>query len=178
MALAACGAGKIPHQLVKDFDKRSTRLIAVLETANPAADPQAARILRVKVAEGLYFKGYPRLPANVIDALVAQLSAGGAAPSAQQIGQALQVDAILYTTLKEARPGRGLFTASTAVAAEFELKSARTGETLWQARHGVSMRSYAITPKRVELKSVQVYEPAIQEVVDRALETLPDAGGG
>ena len=37
-----------------------------------------------------------------------------------------------------------------------------------------SHRNYGFSRKSLELKSCQVYEPAIQEVLNRALETLPD----
>ncbi|MCL2669045.1 MAG: hypothetical protein FWE89_00040 [Syntrophaceae bacterium] len=176
IVLIACGAGKIPHRIMADYDKQPPRLIAVLKIAN-ASDPRAAEMLRTKLIEGLFFKGYPRIPDKVIDALEAQLVADGSVPSAQQIGEKLRVDAVLSVNLREAVPGKGFFYAATSVAADFELRSARTGEVLWSAKHGIVERSFRIIPKRVELRSAQLYEPAIQELVDRALETLPDAAG-
>ncbi len=90
------------------------------------------------------------------------------------VGEMLKVDAVLYPTLKESGMGRGIVYAATAVEAEFELLSAKTGESLWRVQYRVIHRNYGFSRKQVELKSSQVYEPALQEVVNRALETLPD----
>jgi hypothetical protein len=79
--------------------------------------------------------------------------------------------------LHESKQGRGILFGPTAVEAEFELRSAKTGESLWRTQHRAVNRSYGFTSQSMELKSSRVYEPAMQEVVDRALETLPDASG-
>ena len=92
----------------------------------------------------------------------------------------LKVDAVLYSTLSESRMGSSILSASTVAEAEFELVCAKTGESLWRVRHREVYRNYGFTRKDLELKSSRVYEPAIQEVVTRAFETLPDgpdAGG-
>jgi len=178
--LVGC-ATKIPHMIVSDFDKKGARLIAVMPIKNGASDPKSAEMLRAKLVEELYFKGYPRIPLRVIDEKVAGVSSGsGKRVSPQQVGEILKVDAVLYPTLNEGRMGSSAIYASTVAEAEFELFSAKTGERLWHVRHRAVYRNYGFTRKHLELKSSQVYELAIQEVVNRALETLPDgpdAGG-
>jgi hypothetical protein len=172
--LAGCAA-KIPHVIVSDYSKRGTRLIAVMPVKNSESDPKSAEMLRVKLVEELYFKGYPRIPLKVIDDQLATVSAGsGMEASPQLIGEMLKVDAVLYPTLNESRKGNGIIYASTAVSAEFELRSVKTGESLWRVQYRTVHRNYGFTRKKLELKSSQVYESAIQEVLNRALETLPD----
>jgi hypothetical protein len=180
-AFVGCAA-TIPHAIIPDFDKRGTRLIAVMPTKNRSSDPKSAEMLRAKLVEELYFKGYPRVPLRVIDEKIAGVSFldSGGKVSPQLVGEMLKVDAVLYTTLNESRMGSSIISASTVAEAEFELFSARTGESLWRVRHRVVYRNYGFTRKHLELKSSHVYEPAIQEVVNRVLKTLPDgsyAGG-
>lgn len=173
--LAGC-AGKIPHVLVPDYGKKGTRLVAVLPVRNLESDAGTASMLRMKLIEELYFKGYPKVPPQWIDERLAALPAreGKGELSPQQLGELLKVDAILYTTLNEGPTTVRLIYSPVAVDAEFELKSAKTGERLWRTRHRAVYRNYGLTRKSLELKSSQVYEPAIQEVLTRALETLPD----
>jgi hypothetical protein len=180
-ALAGCAA-TIPHMIISDFDKRETRLIAVMPIKHSSSDPKSAEMLRTKLIEELYFKGYPRIPLRVIDEKIAGVSFVGSVDrvSPQLVGEILKVDAVLYPTLNESRRGSSILSASTVAEAEFELFSAKTGESLWRVRHRAVYRNYGFTRKHLELKSSRIYEPAIQEVVTRVLETLPDgpyAGG-
>ena len=171
--LAGC-AGKIPHKLVPDYGKRGTKLIAVLPVHNMESDAGTASAIRMKLIEELYFKGYPKVPPKWIDERLAAAPAGGGELSPQAVGKMLNVDAVLYTTLKEGRRSVSLIYSPIAVDAEFELKSASTGESLWRVQYRVVHRNYGFSRKSLELKSCQVFETAIQEVLNRALETLPD----
>lgn len=169
-------AGKIPYVLAPDYGKKGTRLVAVLPVRNLESDAGTASVLRAKLVEELYFKGYPKVPTQWIDERLAGLPAGEGKGelSPQRLGELLKVDAVLYTTLTEGlRPVRLIY-SPVAIDAEFELKSAKTGESLWRTRYRAVYRNYGLTRKSLELKSSQVYEPAIQEVLTRALETLPD----
>jgi hypothetical protein len=55
-----------------------------------------------------------------------------------------------------------------------ELKSAKTGELLWQARYDAVERNFGYSRYDLKLKTSQVYEATIQEVVNKIMETLPD----
>ena len=173
--LAGCAAKKIPHEIVSDYGKRGMRLIAVMPVRHGSSDQKSAEMLRNKIIEELYFKGYPRIPVKVIDEKLAAIApeSGGKA-AAQRIGEMLGVDAVLYPVLNEGAMGSGLVYAATAVDAQLELLSAKTGESIWRVQYRVVHRNWGFTRKQLELKSSQVYEPALQEVVNRALETLPD----
>ena len=170
---AGCAA-KIPHVIVPDYGKRGMRLIAVMPVQNSQAGPEAARMLRGKLVEELYFKGYPKIPPKLIDEKLAEISAAGGAASPQSMGEMLRVDAVLYATLKEGRAEVTLFYAPTAVDMDLEMKSAVTGERLWRVQYRAVRRSYGFSRKQMEMKTSQVFEPVVQEVVARALETLPD----
>jgi hypothetical protein len=178
--IVGCSA-KIPHALVPDFGKRGVRLIAVMPVKNVSSDAKSGVMLRAKLVDELYFKGYPRIPLRSIDEKLAGVSAGSEVEVSPQVaGEILKVDAALYVTLHESRRGSGILYASTAVEAEFELRSTKTGEILWRVRHREVFRNYGFTSDNVELKSSKVYEQAIGDCVNRALETLPDspdAGG-
>jgi len=172
--IAGCAA-KIPHAIVSDFGKRGTRLIAVMPVKNISSDAKSGVMLRAKLVEELYFKGYPRVPLRLIDEKLAGVSAGSEVEvSPQVVGEILKVDAALYPTLNESRMGSGILYASTVAEAGFELRSTKTGEILWRVRHQEVYRNYGFSRKNLELKSSQVYEQAIDDVVNRALETLPD----
>jgi hypothetical protein len=172
-------ASKIPHQVIPDYEKKGTRLIAVLPVHNKTQDEKAARMLRMKILDGLYFKGYPRVPLNVIDEKIAGIYRGGVDfrkenISPKTVGQLLGVDAAMYITLEKCSTSYVLVYAPTQVDARFELVSTRTGETLWSTSYGVVERIYGFTKKQLEMDSSQVFEPVIQEVVERILETIPD----
>ena len=171
--LAGC-AGKIPHMLIADYAKKGTRLIAVMPARNMVSDAGTASVLREKLIEELYFKGYPKIPSKWIDERLAALPAGGGNLSPKLIGEMLNVDAVLYITLKEGLTPVTLLYSPVAVDVEFELKSAKTGDSLWRVRHRAVHRNYGFSRKSLELKTWQVYESVIQEVLRRALETLPD----
>jgi hypothetical protein len=146
-----------------------------MPVGNISSDPKSSEMLRGKLVEELYFKGYPKIPLKVIDEkLSGVFAASGEKLSPQSVGEILKVDAVLYPTLNESRMGRGILYATTAVDAEFELRSAKTGESLWHVRYRTVRRNYGFSHKSLELKASQVYEQAIQEVVNRALGTLPD----
>lgn len=178
--IAGCSA-KIPHALVPDFGKKGTKLIAVMPVKNVASDAKSGVMLRTKLIDELYFKGYPRIPLRAIDEKLAGVSAGSEVVVSPQVaGEILKADAALYTTLHESRRGSGILYASTVVEAEFELRSTRTGEILWRVRHREVFRNYGFSSHNMELKTSKIYEQAIGNCVNRALETLPDspdAGG-
>jgi hypothetical protein len=173
--LGGC-ARKIPHMLLPDYGNQKTRLVAVLPVRTMESDADTASLLRAKLIKELHFKGYPEIPPKWIDERLTAVPAGGGegGMSPQSLGKMLNVDAVLYTTLKEGRTSVTLLYSRVAVDAEFELKSAKTGESLWRVRYRAVHRNYGFSRKSLELKSCQFYEPAIQEVLSRALETLPD----
>jgi hypothetical protein len=176
--LYGCGP-KAPHTTIPDYGKTKTRLIAILPVDNRTNDQLAAQMLREKMLEKLYFKGYPKIPLKLIDAKLQKIyegpsnKAGGTIPP-KAVGELLDVDAVMYCTLSDSKTAIHVFYAPTSVALSCELRSAKTGETLWQARHNVVERNFGISRYSLEMKASQVYEEAIQETVNEIIRTLPD----
>lgn len=169
IVLAGC-ASKIPHLIVPEFDKRGIQLIAVMPVLGVSdSNSKTADMLRGKLVEELYFKGYPKIPFKVVDEAMA-----GGNQTPQQVGQRLKVDGVLIPTIHQSGTRHRIIYASTTVDLELELRSVKTGERLWRVRYQTVKRSYGFTRRQRELKTTLVYEEAIYEVVTRALETLPD----
>ena len=119
------------------YAKKGIRLIAVMPIKGKAADENMVRLMRGKILEALYFKGYPKIPLELIDEKLAKTydkSAGRSADiSPQAVKSLLNVDAALYVDLKECKTSTTFLYASASVSATFELRSANTGETVWKA---------------------------------------------
>lgn len=176
LLLSGCASTKIPHTLVPEYGKLGMRAIAVLPVADQAADPLVAAMIRAKLSEELYFKGYARIPAPTVDRqLPPSLPPAGDAAAVKALGESLRADAVLTATLNESRRGAGHLMASTVVDASFELRSVRTGERLWQVRHRVGQWNFGWTRKALEMQSSETFESALDELVRRVMETLPDS---
>ena len=176
--LSGCGGSKIPGLNVKDYKKKGVRLVALMPVDNKTKDANAATVLRREVLEALYFKGYPKIPLDVIDEKTAEIYKENPAPGRGHIppgvlGELLGVDAVMYCTLEKWKTSYLYVYAKTAVSATFELRSAKTGETLWSAKDNIAERHYDFTERRLEMKSRQVYEPIMQEIINKAMSTLP-----
>ena len=176
--ISGCASGN-SHTVVPDYGKKGIRLIALAPVDNKTGDGQAAQLLRERIFQALYFKGYPRIPLDMIDE---QLTAGcGWTPgdktcdvSPGVIGKLLGVDAVMYCSLLEWETSFIGVYARTEVSASLELKDAVTGETLWSSRDRITDRHYDVTRKRLEQKAYQSYEPAVRRIVQETLSTLPD----
>jgi hypothetical protein len=181
LLLTGC-AGKYPHLLVPDFQDRGIRLIAVLPVVNKSADEKAGQILRERVLQELYFKGYPKMPLDVVDLKLSKAyrpqenSLLGVVPP-QAAGELTGADALLYCTIADLHTSYLLSYARTRIALEFELRSAKTGETLWRSGYKTTVNSYDISRARVEMKSYQIYEPALDEAMTKTMATFPSGPG-
>ncbi len=175
--LSGC-AKKIPHFVVPEYDKRGVRLIAVLPVANKSKNAEAAALFRNKVLERLYFNGYPKIPLNAIDEKLTSRYADYQHPTPEtapprSIGEQLGVDAVLYVTLKECDTSFVMLYATTSVSATFDLRSAKTNDSLWSTKYSVTERYFEITRERLRMRSCGVFEPAMEEILLKAMETMP-----
>jgi len=55
------------YGLRPNYDQNSAKIIALLPVENITFDSKTSKLLRLKLFEELYFKGYSKLPLNVID---------------------------------------------------------------------------------------------------------------
>lgn len=175
--LAGCGF-RATHVPVPDYAK-TTRLLVLMPVDDKANDKTAARMLREKMLEELYYKGYPKIPLDLIDAQLLKLGKGNTNTGAENIspqamGDLLKVDAVMYCTLRKSATSQHFLYAPISISALCELKSVRTGEILWRASYSVVERNFGYSRYDAQRKAVQVYEEAIQKVVNKFMETLPD----
>jgi len=178
LAVSGC-AKKIPHSLVPEYEKRQIRLVAILPVMDKAGNPEVSALLRQRIAEALYFKGYPRVLTSTVDEKlkvfyknVKDASKDSLPP--RDVGGLLGVDAVLYSTLTDCRTSFLYLYAPTSIAVNFEMYNVRTGELLWSTGYRVGEKNFDVTPDRLKMKSCQVFEPALQQIVNKAMETLPD----
>lgn len=176
--LVGC-ASKSSNTVKQNFEKKSATVIAVLPVDNKTQDLKAPQLLRLKVFDELYFKGYSKLPLEVIDQKLEHLYSGEkrngtGVVSPSVIQELVGADAAMYCTLSEGRHAGGLFYVPVTVAASCELRNTRTGEVLWNAEYKTTSRNFELPGKRLEMKSYEAFENVIEDVVNKVLETLPD----
>lgn len=169
-AFSGCSK-KVPSTAMPGYEKMGIRLIAVMPVENKTGDNLIPPFLREAVAQELFAKGYAKMPFQFIDQKIPE---GTRELSPQIAHGSIMADAVLYPVLKEARISYRVIQTSTTILAGFTLKSAKTGETLWKNESKVSVSNYDFTKKRLERKSCQELEPALQEMAQSALSTLPD----
>jgi hypothetical protein len=173
--------GKSPQVLNNNYDKVQAKIIAVLPIEGKAADSKTTQLFRSRILEELYFKGYSRLPLEVIDKKLEPLytkdlngnkiSASAVAP--QALKDAVGADAGMYCTLTEDN-GSKIIYAPIKITLNCELRSAQSGETLWRAKSESTKRNFVFSKKDLEKKSHDDFEIIIDEVVNKILKTLPD----
>ena len=180
LIISGCST-KLPYVLNPNYDQNSIRIIALLPVENKTDDYDGitSKLLRTRLFEELYFKGYPKLPLDLIDKKLESLYANGAKGSAATVApQALKdlagADAGLYCTIMESRKPEKLFYAPITIAIRCELRSAQTGEVLWNAQGESTSRNFDFTHNGLERKSHEVLETVIDEVINKVMKTLPD----
>ena len=178
LIIAGCSS-QSPYNMKNDNDQNAAKIIAVLAVDNKTADSKASVILRNKVLDELYFKGYAKIPPEFIDKKLEPLYgkesksvAGIIAP--QVLKELVGADAVMYCTLIESKRSVGWFYAPVSIAARCELRGTQTGEVSWSAEYKSTSRNFDITSNRVEIKSRAAFEELMEEVVKKVMETLPD----
>lgn len=172
--IPCCGKKVSPAAPAEQAKKPVIRLIAVLPVDNRSSDPLAATVLRGMVLQKIYSRGYPKIPLAAVDERLSKNYKEAARMAPQIMGSLLGVDAVMYCSLLNWKTSYLYLYARTSVTARFELRSAKTGETLWKADHEAVKRNYDITRERLEMETLQAYESAMHEIVDTAFKTFPD----
>lgn len=168
-----------PYNMKNDNDQNAAKIIAVLAVDNKTADSKASMILRNKVLDELYFKGYTKISPEFIDKKLepfyGKKSKGGAGIVAPQVLKELVgADAVMYCTLIESKRSIGWFYAPVSIAVRCELRGTQTGEVSWSAEYKSTSRNFDITSNRLEIKSRAAFEELMEEVVNKVMETLPN----
>jgi hypothetical protein len=158
------------------------KTIAVMPVDIKAGSRDAARMIRENLVEELYFKGYAKVPTEMVDAALAEFKKrdGGASGSTvppQVIGSMLGVDAVLYTTLLEASTTYKYVYAPVVVSADFQLRRVTTGDVVWRYVSEAKELDYGVTKNSLELGTTKIFEDVVHEAVKKATITLPDGPG-
>lgn len=179
LIISGCST-KLPYVLNTDYDKNPAKVIAVLPIENKIVDDgKTSQLLRARLFEELYFKGYSKLPLDLIDKKLESLYADGVRKNAatvnpQILKDLVGADAGMYCKLMEGSKSEKLFYAPLTIAIRCELRSAQTGEVLWNAEGESTSRNFDFTHKGLERKSYEALETVIEEVVNKIIKTLPD----
>lgn len=152
-------------------------VIALMPLENRTHDVRIPRLLQAKISEVLRFKGYPLAPdaADSEPALPvpAEKTLKGLTDTSGSISQGSGADAAMYCTLNEIHAKTAMFYAPATVALRCELRRMKTGETLWQAQHTSTSRSFDLIKARLKMKAEGALEEALEDVVGKVMETLP-----
>jgi len=171
---------KSPSVLKTDKQEKNkwAENIAVLPVENKTKDNIAPGLLRSKLFEELYFKGYSKISLETIDQKLESLniidSKGNAGVIAPQILKDLVgADTVMYCTLVESNKQIGFVYAPVTISLRCELRRAEGGEVIWKGQNKSTSRNFDFTRKGLEMKSCKDYESVIEEVVNKILENLP-----
>lgn len=158
------------------------KMIAVMPVDIRAGSSDAAKMIREKLVQELYFKGYPKIPFEMVDAALADArkrdgTTVGTMVRPQVIGGMIGADAVMYTTLLEANTTYRYVYAPVTVKALFELRSVKTGDVIWKQESQAADRDYGVTKNSLELGSTKLFEDVVYAAVKQAVEKLPDGPG-
>jgi len=182
--LIICGCmGKLPliggdkDDNKNDNDKILAKNIAVLPAENNNPDSIISQLFRARLLEELYFKGYPKMPLDMIDKKLESLYINKEKKTASAVPpqdlKDMGADAGMYCALTENNKSK-IFYAPIKISAHCELRSVQTGEILWKVQSESTERNFDFTNKGLEKKSHENLETVIDEVVNKIMKTLPD----
>lgn len=176
LCLFACSSGK-SVVAENDRNRNTVDVIALLPVENHTADARVSKMLRTRLNDELRFKGYPQIAPDLIDRKLLSVTEGkelnGNIIPPKAVEELLGADAVMYCSLDESKASITLFYAPATVSVRCELRSAKTGETLWNAQYKSTNRSFSLFRSRLKMKSHGDLEAALEEAVDKMMETLP-----
>jgi len=174
----ACGP-KVPHRIIPDYGKKGIRLIAVMPIEGRWTNEEIVKLFRNRILEGVYFKGYPKIPLEVIDNTLepiykTEMNEKVRDLSMKVVKEKLKVDAALYCRIEKFEGSRIFFYLPYYFAASCELRSMKTGESLWDAHYEERKRLFGYSSFDLTLKKSQTYEAIVWDVAEKIVETLPE----
>lgn len=175
--------------VVPDWDERVPRRIAVLPVLNQTLDLDAPGVFRPIVYQNVLEKGYAAPSPEQIDEelLTMDIREAGQINSLtpQELGELLDVDGLLYTTVLDWSTSYLGVYASITVAARYELVEASTGVRLWVDEDEAKevMVANVFDRRRLAEEAAKVaayaalraYTPFAERVTRDCFKTLPYA---
>jgi hypothetical protein len=177
LCLSACSS-HAPVVLKSDQNPNAVNVIALLPVEGNVADTKALQMLRTKLSNELRFKGYSQIASDLVDSKLIPLTDDkdvikNKVIPPKAIEELLGADGAMYCSLKESKTSTGLFYAPVTVSVRCELRSTKTGETVWNDQSQATNRSFDLIRTRLKMKSNGDLEAALEEVVGKVMETLP-----
>lgn len=162
----------------KEREEMGIKTIAVLPVENKASRDKTAQLLRSRLFEEIYFKGYSKISLQEIDGNLRYLNENSdqgniSVQAPERLKDVLKADALLHCTLSEKNKS-GFFYAPLEINVVCTLRRADNGKMIWQAKSDVRNNNFDITPKRLEKKISEDYDILIDQVVDEIMKSLPD----
>ncbi len=176
---------KIPHSNVPDYQDKMPMSIAVLPVQNETTDMDAGGVFRPRLYSIILSKGYATPAVAGIDSLLAQKGIREAGQLGSmtplEIGELLNVDALLYATVTEWSTTYLVVYSSVKVGARFQLIDARTGGQIWESEHEVAEKKFVLESDdmvdmvdNLSFAALQEYEPYVIRVINMTFSTLPN----
>jgi len=159
-------------------NKINVKTIAVLPVVNKTSDSKTAQLLRSKLLEEIYFKGYSKIPLEEIDKKLESLyinlnneKTSEIAPEA--LRDLVGADAGLYCTLTENNNSK-IFYETVKITALCALRNTINGETVWNAKSESVRIIVDFTNKGLKKKLGEDFDAIIDEIINEIIKTLPD----
>ncbi|MBN1473445.1 MAG: DUF799 family lipoprotein [Syntrophaceae bacterium] len=175
--IAGCSS-KATKKADVDPEKNLVNIIAVLPVENKTQDDVAPGLLRIRIIDELYFKGYSKLPPDLIDRRLEELNIEDNKEkinniSPRTINELVGADGVLYSTLNKSTKDRGFFYQPITLSLSCELRKSENGEIVWKGQYSATSRNFAFTRKSLDMKYYKAYEEVIEELVTKIMETIP-----
>jgi len=139
LALAGCVATPDP----KDYSalrQSNMRSIVVVPVVNKSSDVDAANFFLTTIAVPLANRGYYVYPTNMVKTLMEREGLGDPnlihTTNAQKIGEIFGADSVLYVEVLNWKANYAVLSSGITVELLYTLKSAKTGQVLWQDQRG------------------------------------------
>ncbi len=177
IVIAGCSS-KATKKADVDPEKNLVNIIAVLPVENKTQDDVAPGLLRIRIIDELYFKGYSKISPDLIDRRLNELNTednkekiNNIAP--RTINELVGADGVLYSTLNKSTKGKGFFYRPITLSLTCELRKSENGEIVWKGQYNATSRNFAFTRKGLDMKYYKAYEEVIEELVNKIMETIP-----
>ncbi len=178
LMLSGCFGNSQKMLNLQDQTNNKVNTITVLPVEHQDADGRAAQLLRTRISEEVYFKGYSRIPLEEMDKHLATSTGDSdkenkSLVAPQMLKNSVGADAGMYCTLTESHSSR-LFYSPVKITVICELRETDKGDVIWKSTSESTERNFDLTRKRLERKKRETYDDLIDDVVQKMIKTLPD----
>lgn len=134
-ALSACVTAPV-HKDYSAIRTEQPRSILVVPAINKSVEVNAPDYFLTTIAKPLAERGYYVFPVNLVKRLMEDDGLGDAdmvhAEEPQRLGKMFGTDAVMYISIEQWNAKYLVFNTAVTVSLKYSLKSASTGNTLWE----------------------------------------------